>query len=197
MFHGRARKDLCLPSLWAGSPRDKIRTWDTCLLQQAYGEEGREKMKKRTNFSSFEDIIQFAIQREEEAAQGYGEMMAMAESHGLKKLLQELQDDEKNHKELLQDLKLEKIESLQPKKVTDLKISDYIVEEPLDADMSFQDLLIFAAKKEQKAVKLYSELARKPDKKDQKKLFEFMVEQEKSHKLKLETEYEKNILQED
>lgn len=154
-------------------------------------------MKKRKDFSSFEDIIQFAIQREEEAAQGYGEMMAMAKSPGLKKLLQELQDDEKNHKKLLQDLKHEKMESLQPQKVTDLKISDYIVEEPLDAGMNFQDLLIFAAKKEQKAVELYSELARESDKEDQKKLFEFMVMQEKSHKLKLETEYEKNILQED
>ena len=83
------------------------------------------------------------------------------------------------------------------KKVTDLKISDYLVEEPPDAEMNFQDLLIFAAKKEQKAAELYSELARKSDPKDQKKLFEFMAAQEKSHKLKLEAEYEKRVLQED
>ena len=172
-------------------------TSDICLLQKVHSEKGREKMKKGRDFSSFEDIIQFAIQREEKAAQGYGEMMAIVKSPGLKKLLQELQDDEKNHKKLLQDLEQDKIASLQAQKVTDLKISDYIVEEPLDADMNFQDLLIFAAKKEQKAVELYSELARKSDKEDQKKLFEFLVMQEKNHKLKLEKEYEKQVLQED
>jgi rubrerythrin len=63
--------------------------------------------------------------------------------------------------------------------------------------MDFQDLLIFAAKKEQKAMELYSDLADKSKKKEQKKLFDFLAMQEKSHKLKLETEYEKHVLWED
>jgi len=152
---------------------------------------------KGTKFSSFETIIQFAIQREEEAARGYQEMMGRAKDPGLKKLLQELQREEDNHKKLLQGLTKEKVEHRKLKRVTDLKISDYIVEEPLEAGMNFQDILIFAAKKEQKAVELYSTLASQSKREDQKKLFEFIGEQEKSHKLKLETEYEKNILQED
>jgi len=148
-------------------------------------------------FSSFQSIIQFAIKREKEAAHSYGEMVKTAKNAGLKKLLQGLQKDETNHRTLLLNLTKEKIESADIKDVTDLKISNYLVEEPLSEDMNFQDLLIFAAKKEDKAMELYSDLRKKSKKKEQKMLFGFLEMQEKSHKLKLETEYEKHVLSED
>ena len=147
--------------------------------------------------STFKDVINFAIKREEEAIHGYGNMINLAKNPGAKKLLQEVLEEEKNHKKLLQGLTEGKVESYEPTNVIDLKISDYLEEEPLDADVDFQQLLIFAAKKEQKAVVLYSELAKKSKAKELRNLFEFLVEQEKSHKLKLETEYDKHVLEED
>jgi rubrerythrin len=72
-----------------------------------------------------------------------------------------------------------------------------LVEEPPSAEMTFQDLLIFAAKKEQSAVEMYSALAEKSKSDELKKLFEFLIEQEKNHKLMLESEYEKHVLEED
>lgn len=147
--------------------------------------------------STFKDVINFAIKREDDAIHGYGSMIALTKIPGVKKLLQELQEEERNHKKLLQDLTKGKIKSYEPTNVVDLKISDYLVEEPLDADMDFQQLLIFAAKKEQKAVELYSDLAKKSQAEKLRKTFEFLVEQEKSHKLKLEKEYEKHVLKED
>jgi rubrerythrin len=146
---------------------------------------------------SFEQVIEFAIQREEDAIKAYGDMVEMAETPGLKTLLAELQNEERNHKKLLQDLTEEKVESLKVEDVIDLKISDYLVDEPPSAEMSFQDLLILAAKKEQKAVELYSSLAENAREEEIKKLFEFLVVQEKSHKLKLEKEYEVHVLDED
>lgn len=146
---------------------------------------------------TFGQVIEFAIQREEEAIQAYGNMLEMAETPGLKTLLGELQDEERNHKKLLQDLTEENIDSLKTEDVIDLKISDYLVEEQPSPDMSFQDLLILAAKKEQKAVDLYSSLAENASEEEIRKLFEFLVVQEKSHKLKLEKEYEIHVLDED
>ena len=145
---------------------------------------------------TFEQIIEFAIQREEEAIKAYGNMIEIAETPGLKTLLAELQGEERNHKKLLQELTEEKAESLKAEDVIDLKISDYLVEEPPNADMTFQDLLILAAKKEQMAVDLYSGLAQEAKEEEIKKLFEFLVMQEKSHKLKLEKEYETHVLDE-
>jgi len=144
---------------------------------------------------TFGDIIEFAIKREEEAVKAYGDMADIAKTPGLKKLLLDLQEEEKNHKKLLQEVTKEKIESLEIEDVTDLKISDYLIEESPGADVNFQDVLILAAKKEQKAVELYSNLERKVKKKELKKLFEFLIQQEKSHKLRLEEEYEKHILE--
>ena len=146
---------------------------------------------------AFNEIIEFAIRNEEKAIHSYGSLAEIARTPGLKKLLLELQEEEKNHKKLLQEITKEKIESLEIKEVTDLKISDYLLEEPPDSDMSFQDLLILAAKKEQKAVELYSGMERKVKNKELKRLFEFLIQQEKSHKLKLEEEYEKHVLEED
>jgi rubrerythrin len=149
------------------------------------------------NFSGFNDVIAFAIQREEEAAKGYGELLNMAKDEAARKLLVDLQDEEKNHKRILQGLTAVKVEADWSKDVKDLKISDYLVAEPLDPQMNFQDLLIFAAKKERKSVGLYKDLAAKAKTKAQKRLFEFLVKQEKAHKLRLELEYEKHVLWED
>lgn len=147
--------------------------------------------------TSFHDIIDFAIKREEEAFLTYGRMRKMAQTPGLEKLLAELQQEEKKHRELLQDITREKIGSLEIQEVTDLKISDYLVEEPSGAEMNFQDLLILAAKKEQKAADLYSDLGKKAKREEIKKLFDFLVQQEKAHKLRLEEEYDKQVLEED
>lgn len=146
--------------------------------------------------SNFEDIIQFAIQREEEACREYGEMSKVSETPGLKELLLELQAEEKKHKELLQGITSKDIGNLETHKVIDLKISDFLTEEPPTPDMNFQDLLIFAAKKEQQAVELYTSMKAAINSAELKKMFDFFVEQEKEHKLKLETEYEKHVLEE-
>ncbi len=146
--------------------------------------------------SNFEDIIQFAIQRERDACRAYGEMSEIAETPGLRKLLLELQAEEKKHRELLQDITSEDIENLETHKVVDLKISDFLTEEPPTPDMTFQDLLIFAAKKEQQAVELYTSMKAAVNSDELKKMFDFFIEQEKEHKLKLETEYEKHVLEE-
>ena len=148
-------------------------------------------MEKQT----FEGVVKFAIEREDDAIKAYGSMIEIAETPGLKELLAELQNEERNHKKLLQELTEEKVESLNIEDVIDLKISDYLVEEPPSAEMNFQDLLILAAKKEQKAVDLYSSLVEKAKEAEIKKLFEFLVMQEKSHKLKLEKEYETRVLE--
>ncbi len=144
---------------------------------------------------SYEDIIKFAISREEAAIDAYGDMSEKAKMPGLQELLLELQNEERNHKKLLEDISPDQIATFKTEDVIDLKISDYLTEEPPSEDMTFQDLLIIAAKKEQEAVELYTKLKEGSDNEELKKLFDFLVIQEKSHKLKLESEYEKHVLE--
>lgn len=144
---------------------------------------------------SYDDIIKFAIQREEAAIKAYGDLSETAKTPGLKEMLLELQSEEKNHKKLLLNITEEQIASFSKEEVIDLKISDYLTEEPPSEDMNFQDLLIFAAKKEQDAVELYTKLRDDAENNEMKELFDFLIVQEKSHKLKLEKEYEKHVLE--
>ena len=146
---------------------------------------------------SFGQIVKFAISREEAAIKAYGEMGERAQFPGLKVLLLELQEEEKNHKKLLENITEGQMQDLEIKEVPDMKISDYLTKEPPTDDMTFQDLLIIAAKKEQEAVELYTTLEKSADDEELKKLFQFLIQQEKSHKLKLESEYEKHILESD
>jgi rubrerythrin len=146
---------------------------------------------------NYEDIIKFAISREEAAIDTYGDMSEKTKTPGLRELLLDLQGEEENHKKLLEDISEEQIASFNSEEVIDLKISDFLTEEPPSEDMTFQDLLILAAKKEQEAVELYSKLRDDTDNEDLKKLFDFLITQEKSHKLKLEIEYEKHVLEDD
>lgn len=148
-------------------------------------------------FGSLKAVLDFAIRREEEAARNYGRLGRIAADRGAKKLLADLQDEEKMHKKILQGLADFGKRIPAARDVKDLMISDYLVEEPLTPEMNFQDLLIFAAKKEKRAYDLYSDLARKSQTGRQKALFAFLAKQEKAHKLRLELEYEKHVLWED
>ncbi len=148
-------------------------------------------------FGNLKDVVKFAIQREEEAAKTYGKLREIAKEAAAKRLLADLQHEEENHKRILQGLTEAKVEAAASKNVKDLMISDYLVEEPLTPEMNFQDLLIFAAKKERKAAQLYTDLAKRSSTKAKKSLFEFLAKQEKAHKLRLELEYERHVLWED
>ncbi len=148
-------------------------------------------------FRSTDDVLRFALAREKESAQGYIDLAAQAESESARAFLLELWGEELHHARLLEGLDRAALPAAVSAGAEDLRISDYIVDEPLGDDPSFQDLLIFAAKKEARAAALYGDLAARAADAAQKKLFEFLVGQEKTHKLRLEQEYEKYVLRED
>jgi rubrerythrin len=147
-------------------------------------------------FGSVADIIIFAIEREKEAADGYGRMAGLARTPGLREFLLFLRQEEEAHRRLLEEFTEEQLARLAPAFVPDLRLIDYIVEEKLTDDMSLQELLIFAAQKEKKAAELYDTLSRMAEASGHHRVFEFLAGQERAHKLKIEAEYEKTFLQE-
>jgi rubrerythrin len=153
-------------------------------------------MAKR-RWESVSDIIAFAIGREIEAAESYGRMAGMATMPGLRDLLLELKGEEENHRRLLENLTATRLEDTAAPPLEDMGLTDALPDEPPAPDMTLQDLLLFAVRKEKKAEDLYTGLARSPEVAGGRKVFEFLAGQERAHKLKLEAEYEKHILSED
>jgi rubrerythrin len=148
-------------------------------------------------FESVSDILAFAVEREIEAAQGYGRMAAQAATPGLRDLLLELKGEEEKHRRLLKKMTAAPLEGAAAASAPDLGLSDALADLPLAPDMTFQELLIFAARKEKKAEDLYAGLARRPELAAHRKVLEFLAGQERAHKLKLETEYETHVMTED
>ena len=118
----------------------------------------------------------------------------MVESAHTKTILDELAAQEKGHRTKLEALLNGRVfrvlSNRQERKITDLKITDYLVEEPLDKDSDFQDILIVAGKREKASHDLYAALAQVAEDDETTNLFEFLAEEELAHKQRVETLYE-------
>ncbi|MCX7027619.1 MAG: desulfoferrodoxin FeS4 iron-binding domain-containing protein [Spirochaetes bacterium] len=153
-------------------------------------------MQPLANFESVDNILEFAIEKEAEAHDFYVEWAGKLEPEHLKQLFLAFAAEEQKHKEKLERVK--KGSTFQPAaaKVTDLKIVDYMVDIVPTPDMDYQEALIIAMRREKASFKLYSDLAAISGNGDIQTLFLALAQEEAKHKLRMETEYEKDIYRE-
>jgi hypothetical protein len=87
------------------------------------------------------------------------------------------------------------VAKLQAMPVEDYKIADHLVGGPLGPQSTFQDVCIFASKKEQRSYELYRDLAAQSIG-DARALLEAMAKDELRHKNLVESWYEEVVYQE-
>ena len=75
-------------------------------------------------------------------------------------------------------------------------MADYLVDVEFDPDMDYASAIVLAMKREKKAYKLYSDLARAVEREDLRQAFLLLAREEASHKLHFETEYDEHVMQE-
>jgi rubrerythrin len=141
----------------------------------------------------FMEIIEFAIDREEEAANFYRELQGMAKLDSSKIILKELENMEIGHKKVLLNFKNAGLSEYKPKIITDLKISDYMMDVVTHKEMTYQEILISAIKREENALYMYKALAAETDNEEHKNLFNMIADEEAKHKLQLESIYDQEI----
>ena len=146
-------------------------------------------------FNSINDILDFAIEEEEQARQFYRQLAAKADNPGLKKLLEGFAAEEEGHKARLVDIKSGKQVLTANEKVQDLKIADYLVDVKPSADMQYKDALVVAMKKEKAAFRMYTDLAGRVGG-TLREIFLGLALEEAKHKLRFEIEYDDNVLRE-
>jgi rubrerythrin len=78
---------------------------------------------------------------------------------------------------------------------TNLLISDYIDDVEAESDITFQQILIIAMKREERAMSLYQQLAAEVEG-EARNVFIRLSQEEAKHKLQLETIYDEEILKE-
>ena len=151
------------------------------------------------NFGSVDEILSFAIARENEAVEFYTSLAKEATRNSLKQTFERFAQEEEKHAALLTDISgnKEKIDSYEFKKIPDLKISDYMVEIEYKEGMPMPEILKIAMKREEKAVKLYSMMADQTNDADVKKVFMILVQEESKHKYGLESMYDDYLADQD
>lgn len=142
-----------------------------------------------------EEIFKFAIGEEIKAAELYEKNAAIIQDAGAQRMLEEMALMERGHEQKLRKFEETGKDTLvKIGEVPDLQISDFLVEKELTEDSSIQDVFIFAMKAEQKAFELYTRLAGLEVSTDTVRLFRELAEEERKHKLDLESEYEKEYM---
>ena len=142
----------------------------------------------------FREVIQFAIEREIESMNFYTRASQRVKLSGTKELFEDFARQEEKHKQKLEAYRQGKIVLAKIQSIPDLKISDYLVDTELTPQSSYADILRVAMKREERSVKLYTDLKEKNEDKGLVELFTFLVQEEMKHKLYLEKLYDDEIL---
>lgn len=144
-------------------------------------------------FNSTNDILEFAINREQESIDLYENLSKQAPTPQMKEVFSSFAAEERGHKKRLQNIKSSGQFKLMERNIKDLKIEDYLVDVSETVGLTYQAALILAMKKEKAAFKLYMNLASKVDDPLMKSLFESLAQEESKHKLRFEIEYDEMI----
>lgn len=145
-------------------------------------------------FDSIDDILDFAMSEEQKAVDFYSELSLKSKTEDMKKIFSDFAKEEMNHKARLIKIKTEKSYSFKNENVSDLKISDYVVNIEVTENMTYQDVLVVAMKKEKSAFKLYLTLSERADSTEMKDVFLSLAQEESKHKLRFELEYDEFVL---
>jgi len=156
---------------------------------------------------TIETILKQAIQSEVESYELYTNAVDMvqadknpADAEHIKEALRQLAQEELGHRALLEkmlsnpgQMRLQ-VRKLQAKSIQDYGVGDHLQVRPLGPDATFQDVCIFASKKEQQSFELYRDMAAHSEG-QARDLLEAMAKDELRHKDLVERWYEEVVYQ--
>lgn len=141
-------------------------------------------------WKSVDDVLDFAIGEEEAAVTFYTGLAKQARNAAVREVFEGFAKEEKAHKAKLQGVRIGDQMLTANDKVVDLQIADYVVAAAAGPDMTYQDALTVAMKKEKASFALYTRLAEMATDAELRKLFFALAQEEAKHKLRFEMEYD-------
>jgi len=149
--------------------------------------------------STLENALKLALSMEEQSIEIYTSAQNKVLNPSSKVLLKELVKEEEKHKNKILEAmgdpkKVKEIGSLETR-IHDLKIVDFLKDVSLAPDADYQQILIYAGKREKETHDFYLELAKKYRDKQIGKMFANLAREELKHKYKIEKEYDDVVLE--
>ena len=144
---------------------------------------------------TIDDILDFAISREEEAAEFYRTLAEQAEASEMRHIFEEFAREEVIHREKLLLVKQQKLLLPAEDQLLDLRISQYDVKVPPEYEHDYQQALLLAIRKEKAARRLYEELADRTKESEVYPVLLALAEEEAKHQNYFEKQYDTYFLE--
>jgi rubrerythrin len=145
-------------------------------------------------FENLDAILDFAIEKEIEAAEFYTTISKEEAFTGAGRMFEEFAQEERKHQMMLEEFKTKgvtaSVQDYNFKWITDIKRSNYVVDLVYSPGMGYNEILMLAMKREEKALKLYNDFLAQAGSDESKTLFKMLCQEEAKHKLALETMYD-------
>jgi len=142
------------------------------------------------DFNNLTAIIDFAISQEIEAADFYRKIGKNEALEEKKHLFLQFAGEEDKHRRILENLKNGDVGQVLADYpftwITDIKRSNFVADLAYTPGMPYRDILMLAAKREEKALALYNLLLSKAEDDAARKVFKMLCQEEAKHKLALE-----------
>lgn len=145
-------------------------------------------------FSSADELLDFAIRQEEVSASFYRGLAEKVGREWVAGMLRELAAEEEQHRRKLLDVKSGRIAALPSDRVAELGLAAALTVPDPTADLVFADALILAMTREDAAFTMYSRLAEISSDPDLASLLRGLAHEEAGHRLRIETEYDEHVL---
>ena len=142
---------------------------------------------------SIEAILEFAVNKEQEAADYYARLAEKADSPPAADLFTSLSSEELEHKAKIQAMKQGLGLKAPPDPSPSVRIALDESELPDPSGLGFLEALELAMEREKASYKLYTDLAQVAVDPEQKSLLRALAGEEAEHKLRIEMEFEDRI----
>lgn len=170
--------------------RATVQVADLSDLRDTRFPRSTDRMKySMTAHATVDDILRFAIAEEERAEQFYTRLAEKMKVPEMREALLRFAVEERWHKDKLLAIGAGgPVIGSSGKEVTNLDLSDYMVDVKPTPDMQYQDALLLAIKRERAAQRLYTALAALADDNESKSMFQALAQEEVKHELHLRAE---------
>jgi len=137
----------------------------------------------------YRSILSGAIEKEVEAYSFYRDIGNRVSDPSLKKIFGELAEEERKHRETLEEFLTKPVASFEFDEAKDYKISETLGLPTMTAEMKPVEGIALAIKKEESSRDMYQELANLSTAPQQKEIFTNLANMESNHKARLEDMY--------
>ncbi|MDD2851083.1 MAG: ferritin family protein [Desulfuromonadaceae bacterium] len=147
-------------------------------------------------FVTLEDVIKFAVGREDTAYKLYKRAAELSTSIASKKMFEELAAEEATHKDVFVKIDEEKAEHHKMCILPESSIAKYLADVTFREDLTYSEILAYALKTEENAYQLYKAAAGMTDDPKLQKILMNFADVELGHRRRIEAIYEDRVLTE-